>query len=460
MSTTTPTPAPENPQPSPAAAPVTDKRKPATGVIPKQMQSWIFLAIIGVVAVGLWFSSSVQKPRTSSGNGPAAGEQVRPTVTGFTTDQLQHRLEQTELAHQTALSNPTLNQTGRPPDSATGQDATAPGTNSTAQPPAPVTDPIAEDERKREYVSRFASNVALSYRADAQGGNSVTHPASRMLGSASTPEDLAAAAQAPALPAGFEQQLQALQAQQDKLLAQQQQLASAAALPVGASTQAPPPAPAPAAAVSSHKNVDVNAATGKEHVIFEGTVLESVLVNRLNSDFAGPVLCQITNDVYSHDHSQLLIPVGTRVLGETKKVSDIGQARLAVVFHRLIMPDGYAVDLDQAPGLNQIGETALKDKVNNHYFRIFGASIAVGAISGLATIGQNNSSVNGLPTSSVSAYQQGVAGSLSQSSLRILDKFLNIPPTITIREGHRVRIYLTQDLQVPAYAQHTMPSDL
>jgi type IV secretion system protein VirB10 len=260
------------------------------------------------------------------------------------------------------------------------------------------------------------------------------------------------------LPSGFEQQLQALQAQQEKLLAQQQQLATAAALPAGAPTQPPLQGPAPAA--SSHKIVDVNAATGKGHVVFEGTVLESVLVNRLNSDFAGPVLCQITNDVYSHDHSQLLIPAGTRVLGETKKVSDIGQARLAVVFHRLIMPDGYAVDLDQAPGLNQIGETALKDKVNNHYFRIFGASIAVGAISGLATIGQNNSAVTGLPTSSASAYEQGVAGSLSQSSLRILDKFLNIPPTITIREGHRVRIYLTQDLQVPAYAQHKMPSDL
>ena len=458
MATTTPTPAPENPQPSPAAAPVTDNRKAATGVIPKQMQSWIFLAIIGVVAVGLWFSSSAQKPRTASANGPAAGEQSRSTVTGFSPDQLQHRLEQTDFARQMALSNATLNQPGRPADSTTGPDATAPANNSTAQPAAPVTDPIAEDERKREYVSRFASNVALSYRADSQGGNSGSHPASKVLGNASTPEDLAAAAQASALPADFGQQLQALQAQQEKLLAQQQQLATAAALPAGAPTQPPQQAPVPAA--STRKNVDVNAATGKEHVIFEGTVLESVLVNRLNGDFAGPVLCQITNDIYSHDHSQLLIPAGNRVLGETKKVSDIGQARLAVVFHRLIMPDGYAVDLDQAPGLNQIGETALKDKVNNHYFRIFGASIAVGAISGLATIGQNNSSVTGLPTSSASGYEQGVAGSLSQSSLRILDKFLNIPPTITIREGHRVRIYLTQDLQVPAYAQHKMPSDL
>jgi type IV secretion system protein VirB10 len=124
------------------------------------------------------------------------------------------------------------------------------------------------------------------------------------------------------------------------------------------------------------------------------------------------------------------------------------------------MPDGYAVDLDQAPGLSQIGETALHDKVNNHYFRVFGASIAIGAIAGLSTIGANNSAVTGLPTSNASAYREGVAQSLSQSSLRILDRFLNILPTITIREGHRVRIFLTQDLMLPAYSNHRMPSDL
>ena len=102
----------------------------------------------------------------------------------------------------------------------------------------------------------------------------------------------------------------------------------------------------------------------------------------------------------------------------------------------------------------------MHDKVNNHYFKIFGSSIAVGAIAGLASIGANNSAVTGLPASNVSAYREGVTGSLSQSSLRILDKFLNIPPTITIREGHRVSIFLTQDLLLPAYSNHRMPSDL
>src|SRR5437763_13445863 len=103
MSTTVPTPAPENPQPSPAAAPVTDKRKAATGVIPKQMQSWIFLAIIGVVAVGLWFSSSAQKPRANTANGPASAEQVKPTVGGLTLDEVNRRTEALEASRREAL---------------------------------------------------------------------------------------------------------------------------------------------------------------------------------------------------------------------------------------------------------------------------------------------------------------------------------------------------------------------
>jgi type IV secretion system protein VirB10 len=146
-------------------------------------------------------------------------------------------------------------------------------------------------------------------------------------------------------------------------------------------------------------------------------------------------------------------------MGQTKRVEGFGQTRLAVVFHRLIMPDGYSVDLDQFQGLNQIGETGLKDKVNHHYLQIFGASIAVGAIGGLAEIGTNTTSL-GLAETPADAYRQGVATSLSQSSMHILDRFLNLLPTITIREGHRVKVYFMQDLLVPDYAQHEMPSDI
>ena len=71
----------------------------------------------------------------------------------------------------------------------------------------------------------------------------------------------------------------------------------------------------------------------------------------------------VTTNVYSHDRQHLLIPQGTRVLGEVHRVDHFGQERVAVFFHRLIMPDGYSLSLDRFHGLNQVGETGLKDKV-------------------------------------------------------------------------------------------------
>jgi type IV secretory pathway VirB10-like protein len=199
-----------------------------------------------------------------------------------------------------------------------------------------------------------------------------------------------------------------------------------------------------------------SAAAGKTYLLFEGSILETVLINRLDGGFAGPVECLLSTDVYSSDRQHLLIPAGSKLLGETKKVDALGQTRLAVVFHRVVMPDGYSVSLDQFKGLNQIGDTGLRDQVNNHYLRIFGVSLAVGALGAVAEAG-----TAGSPNASSSdLMRQGFAASTAQSSAQILDKFLNILPTVTIREGHRVKVYLAGDLALPEYNNHKMPSDL
>ena len=164
----------------------------------------------------------------------------------------------------------------------------------------------------------------------------------------------------------------------------------------------------------------------------------------------------LTTSVYSQDRQRLLVPQGTRILGEVQRVNSFGQQRLAVIFHRMIMPDGYSVSLDGFQGLNQIGETGVRDKVNRHYLQTFGVSLAVGAIAGLA---QANTRY-GLDVSGADAYRQGVSTSVSQSSLRILDRYLNILPTFTIREGHRIKVHLTNDMMLPGYGQHRLPNDL
>ena len=173
--------------------------------------------------------------------------------------------------------------------------------------------------------------------------------------------------------------------------------------------------------------------------------------NRLDGDAVGPVDCMITSDVYQPGTRVLLIPQGARVLGQASAVSSLGQARLAVAFHRIIVPGlrTYSIPLDKAtPALGQAGDVGLHDKVNSHYASIVGSSLAIGAIGGLAQIGNGYSGFGYDPSVEI---RNGITQSMGQSSSRVLDRFLNRMPTITIREGTRVRIILTDDLQLPTY---------
>lgn len=281
-------------------------------------------------------------------------------------------------------------------------------------------------EPSRVDQSRRASNLALSYRAQQPAGRrNAMADGPVWAGGLPIPGELPPGGSLPP----FDEYLRQLTTQLPQ--ADPQRPAEA------------PTAPGPASTMTR------NRADGKEHVLFEGSVIETVLLTRLNADFSGPVVCMVTTDLLSHNGKSVLVPAGSKVIGAAKKVETFGQTRVAVAFHRLLMADGYSVDLRQFVGLNQRGETALKDKVNNHYLQLFGASVAVGALGGLvpASLGSGDG-------------RQGIVPSLGQEAMHILDRFLNVLPSITIREGHRVRVFLTQDLSLPAYNRHRMPRDL
>jgi type IV secretion system protein VirB10 len=191
--------------------------------------------------------------------------------------------------------------------------------------------------------------------------------------------------------------------------------------------------------------------SGRPYTLPEGTVIESVLINRLDGTFQGPVQCLVTTPVYSRDRQAVVIPAGSRVLGSAAAVQAWGDRRLAVQFHRLLLPDGRSVSLESFTGLNQIGETGLTDAVDRHYLQVFGASLAIGAISGLAQFGTRG----GYDMTAIDASRQAAGTSLATSTARVLDRYLNVLPTITIREGHRIKIVLTTDLHLPPYPRTT-----
>ena len=130
---------------------------------------------------------------------------------------------------------------------------------------------------------------------------------------------------------------------------------------------------------------------GRLYRIFEGTVLEGVVTNHIDGGFSGPILVMLTTDYYSHDHQQLLMPQGTRLIGTVQSVGNAQQRKMFVTFHRAVCPDGFSLDFDKYVGLDPIGTTGLATKVDHGYLMAFGAAAAIGGLGGLAQIGNNSS---------------------------------------------------------------------
>ena len=200
---------------------------------------------------------------------------------------------------------------------------------------------------------------------------------------------------------------------------------------------------------------DFDGYQGKLFRVFEGTVLEGVVTNHIEGSLAGPVLIMLTTDYYSHDHQQLLLPQGTRLIGSVQNVSMQGQRRLMVTFHRAVCPDGFSVDFDKYLGLDPLGTTGLSGHVDNHLLSAFGAAAAIGGLGGLAQIG-NSASVFS-PSAQV---RDGISSQTSQEAEQILNHFLNRLPVITLKEGSRARVYIGRDILIPSYAAHAVDPTL
>ncbi|WP_353071975.1 TrbI/VirB10 family protein [Tunturiibacter gelidiferens] len=396
---------------SPSTPALRDKRVVPEGVAPKQAQGYVVAGLAVLILLAVMFSKNHAKtpptvlpPNTTPFSSDANARKIAELEQNLTAEQRQseQQLQQQRAAAATASA-------------ATAGDATAPQASpatvsATQVPPTEPRDPIADAERAMAFKARFASNL-VSTDGDASQASPSTdgtpHQATSVNASAPRPAE--------------------------------QPFPASASQSAGTLKRAP--------------EVNLNSAHGQPFAIFEGTIIDAVLVDRLDGEFAGNFKVMVTNPVYSEDRQYVLIPEGTFILGDTQKVSSFGQKRLALTFHRMLMPDKYSVDLDQFKGLDQAGETGIKGKVNNHYLQIFGTSIALGVIAGAAEATTNS----GYNQSGSDTYRQGIASSLSQSSTNVLDRFINVLPTHTIFEGHRVKVYITQDMLLPAYENHDMP---
>ena len=208
------------------------------------------------------------------------------------------------------------------------------------------------------------------------------------------------------------------------------------------------------AAQTAQKNpmapYDFDEYEGRLFRVFEGTVLEGVVTNHIDGALSGPILVMLTTDYYSHDHQQLLLPQGTRLIGNVQSVGSAGQRKLFVAFTRAVCPDGFSLDLSHSIALDQMGTTGLATNVNNHYLSSFVAAAAIGGLGGLAQI--NNGSV----LDAGAQLRNGITQQTGQESEQILQRFLTRLPIITVKEGSRARVYISHDLLIPSYDEHTV----
>jgi type IV secretory pathway VirB10-like protein len=200
---------------------------------------------------------------------------------------------------------------------------------------------------------------------------------------------------------------------------------------------------------------DFDTYDGRLYRVFEGTVLEGVVTNHIDGGFSGPIMVSLTTDLYSHDHQQLLLPQGTRLLGDVQSVGNAEQRKMFVTFHRAICPDGFSLEFAKYIGLDQIGTTGLATKVDHGYLQAFAAAAAIGGLGGLAQIGNNGSVLD--PSTQI---RNGISAQSAAEGEQVLNHFLNRLPIITLKEGSRARVYIGTDLSIPSYAEHRVDPTL
>ncbi|QNM81724.1 TrbI/VirB10 family protein [Sphingomonas sabuli] len=174
-----------------------------------------------------------------------------------------------------------------------------------------------------------------------------------------------------------------------------------------------------------------------DRLVPQGAVLGAVMETALNSDLPGYARAIVQRDVYSFDGSAVLIPAGSRLIGQYQSGVAQGASRLFLVWTRLIRPDGVSIELG-SPATDDLGRGGIGGKVNRHFLQRFGGAILTSVISG----GLSAAAAGLSGGSTIIVGSAGQATALASQATQNQD----IPPTITTRQGASVRIFVARDL--------------
>jgi type IV secretion system protein VirB10 len=190
-------------------------------------------------------------------------------------------------------------------------------------------------------------------------------------------------------------------------------------------------------------------------LIAEGTMIPGILETAIVSDLPGQVRAIVSQDVHSFDGRRVLIPTGTRLIGEYQSEITRGQKRIFVIWTRLIRDDGVTVRLNSI-GADSLGRSGLTGRVDNKYRERFGSAILLSIVGAGASYltgygsGRASGSDNDDAEDAEALARETIAQSFSDMANQALSENLRIPPTISVPQGERIFVYVRQDLDFAA----------
>lgn len=182
-----------------------------------------------------------------------------------------------------------------------------------------------------------------------------------------------------------------------------------------------------------------------------GTVIPGIMMTGINSDLPGEIVGQVSQNIFDTvKGAHLLIPQGTKVLGQYDSRVVYGQERVLVVWTRLIFPNGKSISLEGMPGVDLSGYAGLSDQVNNHYLKLLTGVVFSSLLSAGSQVADGRN-FNSLDPRYDELAVQGAARNVNQVGQEITRRNLNIQPTLEIRPGFRFNVFVNKDMILEPY---------
>ncbi len=182
------------------------------------------------------------------------------------------------------------------------------------------------------------------------------------------------------------------------------------------------------------------------YVLQAGSVISAALITGIRSDLPGQITAQVTENIYDSPTGRiLLVPQGTRIIGQYDNAVQFGQRRVLLVWNRLIFPNGRSIVLERQPGADAAGYAGLEDGVDYHWWDLAKAA----GLSTLLSVGAELAIDD--DDRLLRAIRNGGQDTINDAGQEIIRRQLNVPPTLTIRPGFPVRVIVTRDLVLEPY---------